>query len=205
MDITMYVPLTKIEDGPRTLWLDEFSIEGDLPASAYSPDGKLPFVLDNFSENFIGWVAYDGALARDDREGAMVWQYSGDKPEATSNFIVANLGPLPAKGATHLLVTIASQRAAQLFVVLKEEARDGRDESRYAGVISVPASPDFKTYTIAIKDLRLDTAEGAGDENGKLDLDQVDAIVIGDLEVMSGLQPGGNKVFLDEIQLFGTK
>jgi hypothetical protein len=205
MDITKVMPGLKSADGERTLWLDDFSVDSDPSVSAYSPDGKLPFILDNFSGNFVPYVAFDGTLTHDKQDGALVWQYTGDKPEGAMNFIFATLGPLPAKGPTHLLITLSATRATQLFVVMQEEAREGRDESRYSTVIGVPASPDFKTYTVPLKDMTLVTADGGTDENGRLDVDQVSALVIGDLEVLNGQQPGPNKIFIDEVQLFAAK
>ncbi|MBI5830805.1 MAG: hypothetical protein HZB16_00655 [Armatimonadetes bacterium] len=205
MDVTKVMPQIKVPDGERTLWLDDLSIDSERALTAYSPDGQLPFVLDNFAGGFVPWVAFDGALSLDKQDGALIWQYQGDKPEGTSNYIFSVLGPLPAKGPTHLLVTLSATRATQLFIVLQEEAREGRDQSRYSTVIGVPASPEFKTYTLPLKEFRLVTGDNGADDNNRLDLDQVGQLVIGDLEVLNGQQPGSNKVFIDEIQLFAAK
>lgn len=205
MDVSKVMPQIKVPDGERTLWIDDFSIDSDPALSAYSPDGQLPFVLDNFAGGFVPWLAFDGAVSLDKQDGALVWQYQGDKPEGTSNYIFSVLGPIPPKGPTHVLVTLSATRATQLFIVLQEEAREGRDESRYSTVIGVPASPEFKTYTLPLKEFRLVTGDNGADDNGRLDLDQVGSLVIGDLEVLNGQQPGPNKVFVDEIQLFAAK
>jgi hypothetical protein len=205
MDITRTMPSIKAEDGPRILWLDEFSVDNDASKSAYSPDGKLPYLLDTFTDGFIPWVAFDGTLALAPKDGALVWQYPGDKADGANNFMFTSLGPLPAKGATHLLVTLSSTRATQIYLVLQTEPRGGQDQQRFSAVIGVPASPTPKTYTLALKDFHQVTNTGPGDDARHLDLSQVATLVLGDLEVMNGQQPGPNKIFLDEIQLFAAK
>lgn len=205
MDITKYISDAPGVDGPRSLWLDDVAVLTDPSPTAYSPDGKLPFVIDNFAGNFITWVAGDGALSRNKQDSAMVWQYAGDKPQIKNNYIFSTLGPLPAAGPTHLLLTLSSTRATQLYVVLQTAAKAGKEEQRFSTVIGVPASPEFKTYTIALKDLHLVPGAGPAPANATLDLAECSTLVIGDLEVLNGQQPGNNKLFIEEIQLFGAK
>ena len=104
-----------------------------------------------------------------------------------------------------IALSLSATRATQLYVVLQEEARDGQPERRYSTVIGVQASTTPKTYTLPLKDFRLVDTTGTATGAEFLNLDRVSTLVIGDLEVLNGQQPGANNVYIDEVQLFGAK
>lgn len=192
------------QSGPNTIWLDDCALTTDYVPSAYSQEGGLPFTLETFECNQRQWLALDGDLVHDPQAGTLTWTYAGTTPTATSlTAVLGAIGALPATGATHLLLTLTSQRRATMAILLQEEKRptDGQDESRYYAVFEVSGGAQPTTHAIALKDLTLDTNNGAGDENGQLDLDQVATIMIGDVEAIFAQQPGPNTIVLQAVEL----
>ncbi len=204
-DISKLIGRTPAAAGDHYLWLDEVQLATDEAANAYSPDGHLPFMLDRFDAGPLSWLAMSGTLRIDAEAGHLVWDYDGEKPNNQSFCaILGTVGPLPAKGATHLLVTLQSLRPAKLAVAFQEQKRGDRDQSRWYFVIDLPAGTAPQTVAVPLNDLQLDTNNGAGDENLVLDLDQVDTILIGDGEVITNQRPGPNTVRIDELELIGN-
>ncbi|NUQ00258.1 MAG: hypothetical protein HUU35_10430 [Armatimonadetes bacterium] len=188
--------------GPRQLWVDAFSIDDDQAPNGYSATGELPYLLDTFDGGPLTWLAVQGEVLLQD--GRLAWSYPGAGPqEDRFAAMVGALGQLPAQGAHHLLLTVSSTRPLQLLVVLQEEARDGRDESRYLKLVDVPGGEVPQTIAITLDELTLDTHDGGGDENGRMDLEQVATLILGDLGAIAGQSPGPNTLFVDEIQLVG--
>ena len=193
--------------GAAKLWVDDFSLTSDLTPNAYSQEGKLPFTLDNFECEQWHWIALQGEFDTAPEAGELTWTYTGAPPTKSSFCALSGvIGRLPAAGATHLLLTLSSERSATLAVMLQEEKRplDGQDESRYYAVLDVPGGGQQTTRAIALDDLTLDTANGAGDENKRFDLDQVAMIMIGDVEAVFAQQPGPNTIVLHELELVGA-
>jgi hypothetical protein len=112
---------------------------------------------------------------------------------------------LPKEGATHLLLTLKSKRAATLAVVLQEEARPPTlDESRYATMLEVKASDTATTYAVPLDELQLDTMNNGQDDNRRLDLDQVALLILGDIGVFTGAETQDNVLQLEEVELIGA-
>jgi hypothetical protein len=192
-------------DAPRELWLDDFSVDTEDAANRYTPDGHLPYMLDSFEAGYLNWFSMMGKVTRDEQAGSLVWTYPGQQPEGRFCALLGFVGPLPKSGATHILLTLKSQHAVTLAIVLQEEKRGvDQDESRYATTLEVPASDTATTFAVPLDDLQLDTNNNGSDENGHLDLDQVSSIIIGDLGVIGGGTPDGNTLQIDEIELIGA-
>ncbi|MBI2300262.1 MAG: hypothetical protein HYU66_15170 [Armatimonadetes bacterium] len=201
-DLSMFVAPPNAPEA-RQLYLDDWSLLTDDAPNAYSANGKLPFMLDNFTAPFLSWIPLGAKVSLDAAEHALLWDYN--EPAQAGGMAmcatVASIGALPNQGAKHLLITLRAQRATKLAVVLQEEKRGKQDESRYVAMLDVPGAGDYQTQTIALSELQLDTNNGAGDENHKLDLDQVSTLILGDVEVFMGQAPGPNKVWIKEITL----
>lgn len=194
----------KPEPGDRTFWLDDVVIDTDEALTAYSFNGALPFILDDFNAGFLSWIPAHGDVSLDEAGHQLVWTYTGVKPASGFPAIVSPLGRLPREGATHLLLTLQSERAMKLLVVLQEARREKRkqDESNYFTVVDIPGGNQVGTYALKLSDLTLSTDDGGSDENDKLDLDQVGALILADLEVMMGTG-APNTLRLDSVELAG--
>ena len=90
-------------------------------------------------------------------------------------------------------------------VVLQEEKRPaaGQDESRYMQLVEVKAGMPA-TLALSLEGFVLDRNEGGGDENNKFDLDQVAALILGDVDVIGGQPAGDNTLRVEEIELVGA-
>lgn len=191
-------------DGAQTIWLDDVSLTTDLVPSAYSQAGELPYTLDNFDCVQRQWLALEGDLLHLPAAGTLSWNYPAGPPTETGlAALIGAVGRLPATGATHLLLTLSSERHVLLAVVFQEEKRpaDGRDESRYYATCEVPGGGQPTTVAVALADLVLDTNNGGGDENSRFDLDQVSMLTIADVEAIFAQHPGPNTIVLEAVEL----
>ncbi|MCC7492941.1 MAG: hypothetical protein IT204_11355 [Fimbriimonadaceae bacterium] len=190
----------------RSLWLDDVSLETAESPTQYSATGKLPFLLDNFETDLLSWFALNGEVEPDPAKGRLLWTYTGGKPKPGQiTAILGTVGPLPATGATHLVLTLQSERAMKLIVVLQEQARDGRDESRYLMLVDVPFQRTAQSLALDLTEFKLETDNGGKDENGKLDLDQIETLILADLEALAGQEPGLNSVSIEELEVIGVQ
>lgn len=206
-DVSHFLGLAGLVAAPRTIWLDEFTVLTDEVPSAYSVTGELPYMIDSFDTDLIGWIPFIGEVELDRDLGQLRWTYAPDDPPNAVGIalpaLMHNLGPLPAEGASELLITIASERAAKLIIALQEDKRDGRDESAYQLLLDVPAGTEPRTFSLPLADFQLDpNGDNGTDENGQLDLDQVVVIAIVDVESVLGLA-ADNTLTVEEIQLLG--
>ncbi len=201
MDISRMVPGAQ-PAAAQTLWVDDFWFETDDVPNAYSTNGKLPFLLDSFEAGYVSWVPVAGQLTHLPAKGLLGWRYAGTKPQPGSfPAMLSPLGPLPAKGAEHLLLTLRSERPAQLALALQEEARDGALEYRYYKTFEVPRSDDLRTVALPLREFALDTSNNPPDPKRPLALERVALLLMADFEVLMGQEPGANTVWLKEIQL----
>lgn len=201
-DVGFALPGLPADKGRRTIYLDDFEVLDDDAPSAYSADGQLPYMLENFAAGNLSWIALAGETRDDGPQPGLVWEYPGEAQPGTFTALLTPLGPLPRQGATHLLLTLASQRAMKLVVVLQEEKRPAAnlDESRYVTVLDIPGGGQETTYAIELAKLTL--ADDTPDENGRLDVDQVSALILADAEVIfGGATP--NTVTIREVELVG--
>lgn len=194
----------KTDPGSRTFWLDNVSIDTDEALNAYSFNGALPYILDDFNAGYLGWITVGGETTLDTQQHQLVWNYTGEKPDGGFSALVAPLGALPKQGATHLLLTLGSDRPMQLVVVLQESKREAKqlDESRYLSIVSIPGGTQAGTYAVKLSELTLSTDDGGSDENGKLDLDQVGTLILADLDVIIG-NGAPNTLRVDSVELAG--
>lgn len=197
--------LKGVLDGPgaRAMWLDDFQVLTDPPSNVYSRDGELPFRLADEASPLWTWLPLVGELSRAEGHGVS-WSYDGTPSSPTFhgiNAIGLMLGALPAAGATHLLLTIASERAARLAVVLQESASPaaGRNESRYIKPQQIQGGGQPLTVALALSDFVMDT--DAGDENQKLDLDQVHLLLLADAETGQGTIALPNVLRVEAVEL----
>jgi len=180
--------LKGVLDGPgaRQLWLDDLEVVTDAPTNAYSQDGGLPYRLADEATDLWCWLPLVGDVQTVPGLGVS-WEYDGAPSSPVFhglNAIGLMLGSLPAQGATHLLLTIASQRAASCAVVLQESASQGRNESRYYQPLQLTAGGQSLTAALALADFVMDPDQG--DENQRLDLDQVHLLLLADGETGQG-------------------
>jgi hypothetical protein len=71
-------------------------------------------------------------------------------------------------------------------------------------VLEVPASEASTTYAVALDEVKLDTDNEGSDENGRLDLDQVSVLILGDAGVFGGAATEDNVLQLEEVELIGA-
>lgn len=182
----------------RSLWIDEWQVVDEESANAYSFDGRLPFLLDDFQADLCTWIPFAGAVEHDPEEGVLTWSYPAEPGPVPVAGVMTPLGHLPEQ-ASHLYLTLRVERATQLAVVLTESKGPDRDESNYVHLVNL-APGEFQTIIIPLSELILD-AEHSSDENGRFDLDQVGMLLLADIEVAAGGAPGANTIVIDEVEL----
>lgn len=184
--------------GQRQIWLDSFQIADDEAANAYSFDQALPYLLDDFQATYHSWLALCGKLEHDPDEGLLTWRYDATLPQGAMPGIATALGQLP-KSATHLYLTLRSERAMNLAIVLQEGKRGGLDESNYVALKQLRAG-QFETLEIELSALQLD-ADNSSDENGRFDLDQIGMLLLMDVDLIAGQAAQANVLTIDELEL----
>jgi len=195
------------DPGPRSLWLDDFELVTEPPVNVYSQDGDLPYRLADEESPVWCWLPLVGEVVQSPAQG-ITWSYDGAPSSPTFHGINAMgllIGNLPARGATHLLVTVASERAATMVVVLQESASPsaGRDESRYVQPLQLAGGGQATTAALALTDFVMDTDQG--DENQRLDLDQVHLLLIADAESGQGKTALPNALRVEAVELAGVQ
>lgn len=206
-DVSMLFGQTK-EQGERVLFLDEFEVVPDEAPTAYSANGKLPMLLDNFEADFIQWIPLAGTAERVQvNRGAakshqLEWHYKAEKGLLGVCGVAAALGQLPAKGARHLVITWASEHSRMLAVVLQEEKRGERPERRFHVITTLPASDKPQTQSFDLDKFQLEQKDRAG-EPKPLDPSAVAMLMIGDLDVMTGKELDENTLRIEEVMLTG--
>ena len=190
--------------GERTIWLDDLTLDSDEAPTAYTRTGQPPLTLDTFEHDWLPWLALESEQQYDTAAGTLAWKYAGAAPQPGQFCaLLGGLGQLPGTGLTHLVVTLKSQRALQLAIVLQEEERGPLKECRYVKLLEVAATDDFRTIAVPLSELKLDTSNNGQDPTGKLDLTRVAALFFADVGVLGGQAPGPNTVWFKELQLIG--
>ena len=199
--------LKGVFDGPgsRSMWLDDFQLVTDSPTNAYSQDGQLPYRLADESSGLSCWFPLVGEVSILPGQG-LQWDYDGApgiKAFQGINALGLMLGDLPAEGATHLLLTIASERAATCAVVLQEAKSADREESRYFQPVQLAGGGQSTTVALALSDFVMDTNQG--DDNNRLDLDQVHLMLLADLETGLQKMAAPNLIIIEAVELVAAQ
>jgi hypothetical protein len=199
--------LKGVFDGPggRSLWLDDFEVVTEAPAHAYSQDGLLPLRLADEHSGLWSWLPMVGQLNLIPAQG-LQWRYDGAPGLEAFHGLSAIgllLGQLPADGATHLLLTIASERAATFAVVLQEAKGGERNESRYMHPLQLSGGTRISTLALPLDDFVMDPDQG--DENSRLDLDQVHLLLLVDVETGQQKLAAPNQITIEAVELVGAQ
>jgi predicted GH43/DUF377 family glycosyl hydrolase len=187
-----------VTKGRRGVLVAGALLASTLVVSSSQAAGPRP-LAGGFEDGLDGWNAYNSELgiSNEGHEGAasLRWDYEIEKKRfvfiAKSGLDSAQFAD--AKGAR---VVIRSDKLGTLYFNFRE-----RDESSYQYVATV--GPDWQVVDIPFAELQMDA--DAGDENGRLDLDQIVEFWIVDASgYFSPQMAGPRTVWLESVELVTT-
>ncbi len=169
-------PLLKIfrvTPGPRTLWLDDVAFDPTKPAPVAA--GK-PVVVDDFSSPQLGWLGLaDTTIAREERsvDGAKQPGLALSYPQSVGKFggVVRQVNAQGWAGATRLALSLASSAPANIVLQLDE-----RGGGKY--LVPIAAAGDGEARALSFGLSQFKPADDSRDDNGKLDMDQVQRVLV---------------------------
>lgn len=178
------VNLTKLFPSPtgaHTLLLSDFAVRSDA-AGLVAVNGKT-LALDGLNRPQLGWLGLGGiTLAAATEKPLDGKSLKATYHESAGKFcgMIRSVPTGGLAGKTHLEFSIASASSMTLLVQLQEQGG-----GKYNLIVEVPSAKERKDVAQAFTDFK--AADDSKDDNGKLDLDQVKAILILD---MGGLLEG---------------
>lgn len=175
---------------------------------------RTTFDFEDGTQGFIALTLKGGQIAEDPSvkleqikgkeqvksgEGALSYSYKLEKDTIRILVLPTKLGP----NTKSIRLWVRSNTATTLAVILREQ-----DETRYSTNLTVPAN-EWSPIAVNLDELTL--SAGAQDENGKLDLDQVDSLTLLDYavtflasETLAKAIPnpaGPRQLLIDDLQL----
>lgn len=192
------------QTGAHQMWLDdiEYSSQPVAPIRAASTHGAGTLSVDDFESGAMRWLPLllqiDGGLKIEIVDSAMTLEKGtapgdvvkdGGKQElkipynrrpGTAAVWLRNLQSLDKKSlkqATVLGAALKVSKSGIYMLSLKE-----KDGSRYQQIIELKAADDWKNFVWLLSGFKV--ADDSSDENGKLDMAQVEELGIGDLTAL---------------------
>jgi hypothetical protein len=166
--------LLGVKTGPHTLYLDDFAAsEEALPEAAASTSGEVN--LDTFARPQASWLGIGGVHLSvgpgggADRGRALRVEYRQVSGKIDAFARRVRRGALA--GAERLMLDVASAKPARLVVQLEEA-----DGGKYNTTVEVPGESAVQKLSLKLADFT--AAEDSKDTNDRLDLDQINQVVI---------------------------
>ena len=196
---TVLADLFGVKPGPHTLYLADFQINA-VPLNGASGAPPAPTVIDAFAHPQIGWLVLGGAEAS---------QVSGAPLPGKGLQIHYVQAPAKASGmlrsvrkglftaATKLSMSVASVKATTLLIQVEEV-----DGNKYNATVYVPAGAS-KTTAVSVSFADFKAADDSKDKTGKLDLSQVNKLLILDASGFKGdvQQETDNTLYIGDLML----
>ncbi len=188
-----------LKRGAHTLYVDDFTVtEEALPALLSSEFGT---VLDSFMRPQVGWFAI-GDMKVASTSGAPL---SGrgiqlDYHQSFGKFVgvIRKIPRTALVGKNTLSLDIASTRPAKLLIQVEEKTG-----GKYNVMVDVAGGKALKTLTIPFADLK--AADDSKDNNDKLDLDQVNQVLVLDVNALLNMTDGDNTLWIGSVRAITAK
>lgn len=186
----------------QALRLDDFKLlaKNRAPKPAPAPEGVVPIA--DYEPPLKGIVFLGGRNLvvgheeMDDATKALKIDYA--IPARTLLALVHRVRSGSLADVKSFRFRVKSNGQATLLVGL-EERRGPGDENKtsYNAIVTVQPGAAWQTITVPISDFKMD--QNNVDPNGKLDLEMVDTLMIGDVSAMGEEQEISNTLWLDEL------
>ncbi len=177
-------------EGPQKLSMDGFEVSTETPAW-YKP--RDAYGIDGFAHPQLDWFTFGGADLDLDTSGKVITgnalQANYEQQESRFPILLRVLPPMKLAGATHLTFDVASDKDADLIIVLQEEGQGKSEGPRYHTQVHVKGGGKAAHRQIAFSAFEFE-GEGAADPSGKLNLDKLKTIAVLDITGAVTQQPG---------------
>lgn len=165
-----------IEPGLRAFWLDDVAFD---PTKPQPPAPGASIVVDNFAAPQLSWIPLAGTeIAREEKaiDGAQMpgLSLSYTQVPAKLSGVVRRVNSAGWAGATSISLRLASDTRASLVLQLEE-----RGGGKYFMPIAAPGDGEVKAQSFSVSQFQ--PSPESKDNNGKLDMDQVQQILLLDL------------------------
>lgn len=188
--------LFNVKKGAHTLLVDDVVINEEPLAASVQSDA-----LDTFTRPQVGWFAI-GGLSVSQVSGAPLagrgiqldYRQSMGKPVA----VIRKIQRGTVAGKTGLSVDVASTKPAKLIIQVEEKGG-----GKYNILVDVPGGKQLKTLAFPFSEFK--AADDSHDTNDKLDLDQVNQLVIIDGSGLLGMDEGDNTLWIGNVKVTAPK
>lgn len=184
--------LLNVRRGDHVLYLDDLVIAEEPLAST----GIAGDVLDTFIRPQVGWFAIgDVKVSRLSGAPLMGRGIQLDYRQVMGQ-PVAVIRRIPRgtlTGKTSFSVDVASARPAKLLLQVEEKGG-----GKYNVLVDVPGGKQLKTLSFPFTEFK--AGDDSHDTNDKLDLDQVNQVVIVDVDALLNMTEGDNTLWLGNIK-----
>jgi hypothetical protein len=184
--------LLNVKRGDHVLYLDDLAItEEPLATPAMIGDN-----LDSFSRPQVGWFAI-GDVKVSQLSGAPLtgrgiqldYRQVQGKPVA----VIRRIPRGTLTGKSTFSVDVASARPAKLLLQVEEKGG-----GKYNVLVDVPGGKQLKALSFPFTEFK--AGDDSHDTNDKLDLDQVNQIVIVDVDALLGMTEADNTLWLGNVK-----
>jgi len=190
--------LFSLKRGAHSLFVDDFVVTEDALASPAADTGT-PF--DTFSRPQIGWLLIGGTKAvaasgapLNGKGLQLDYHQSFGKPTG----IIRKVTRGSLVGKNIFSIDIASARPAKLIFQVEEKGG-----GKYNVLMDVAGGKTLKTVTIPFIDFK--AADDSKDTNDKLDLDQVNQVLILDVNALLNMTEGENTLWVGNVKAIQGK
>jgi hypothetical protein len=184
--------LLNVKRGDHVLYLDDLIVTEDpLASPAISGD-----ILDSFSRPQIGWftigdvkVAQLSGAPLTGRGIQLDYKQVMGKPVA----VIRRIPRGTVTGKATFSVDVASTRPAKLLLQVEEKGG-----GKYNILVDVAGGKQLKTLSFPFTEFK--EADDSKDSNGKLDLDQVNQVLIIDVDALLGMPEADNTLWIGNVK-----
>jgi len=191
--------LFNIKRGAHSLFIDDFIVTEDPLAASPAPDSGT--ALDTFTRPQIGWLVLGDTKAvaasgtpLTGKGLQLDYHQSFGKPTG----IIRKVARGTLAGKNTFSVDIASARPAKMLFQVEEKGG-----GKYNVMVDVPGGKTLKTITIPFIDFK--AGEDSKDTNDKLDLDQVNQVLILDVNALLNMTEGDNTLWVGNVKAIQAK
>jgi hypothetical protein len=185
--------LFQVREGPRTLYLDDLELSSEpLPNLPAEPADAVS--IDYFAHPQLNWLAV-GSVFLERRENTPAnqdrpipgLQFDYRRTKGQLSGLMRWVKNRSLQGTKGLAMEISSERAVTLAVQL-EEVGGGK----YFSLLELPAGGEIHPVTLPYA--QFNASNDSRDENGRLDLEQVQQLLILDTAAFTGEGEGDDNV-----------
>ena len=184
----------------QVLRLDDLKLRSITPVRPAPAEGTV--TLSDYEYPLQGIIILGGkqvVAGKEDVEGggeALKLDYT--VPEGTLMAVLHQVKPGTLAGVSAIRFRVRSAWETSLIISVEEKrGQREEDKSNYQALVSVAGEEAWQTVTVPISDLQL--SEDDFDPDGKLDLELVEMITIGDMSGVMGPGDFQNTLWLDDL------